>query len=77
MNLLLSLLVYYSGQALLLAMHYALLKVMIIMSKEKLIKTQQEAIECIKSNYPTSGYEMLKESLDMAIKALEKEVDKK
>ena len=46
------------------------------MSEEKLIKTPQEAIECIKSNYPTSGYEMLKESLDMAIKALEKEVDK-
>lgn len=44
------------------------------MNKEKLIKTPQEAIECIKSNYPTSGYEMLKEALDMAIVALEKEV---
>ena len=46
------------------------------MSKEKLIKTPQEAIECIKLNYPTSGYEMLKEALNMAITALEKEVDK-
>ena len=46
------------------------------MSKEKLIKTPQEAIECIKSNYPTSWYEMIKEALDMAITALEKEVDK-
>lgn len=46
------------------------------MSKEKLIKTSQEAIECIKSNYPTSGYEMLKEALNMAIIALEKEVNK-
>lgn len=44
------------------------------MNKEKLIKTPQEAIECIKSNYPTSRYEMLKEALDMAIVALEKEV---
>lgn len=44
------------------------------MSKEKLIKTPQEAIDCIKANYPTSGYEMLRESLDMAITALEKEV---
>lgn len=46
------------------------------MSNEKLIKTPQEAIECIKANYPTSGYLMLKESLDMAIIALEKEVHK-
>ena len=46
------------------------------MSKEKLIKTPQEAIECIKLNYPTSWYEMLKESLDMAIIGLEKEVVK-
>lgn len=30
------------------------------MCKEKLIKTPHEALECIKSNYPTSGYEMLK-----------------
>lgn len=46
------------------------------MNEEKLIKTPQEAIECIKSNYPTSGYLMLRESLDMAITALEKEVTK-
>ena len=33
----------------------------------------QEAIEAIKSNYPTSGYEMLKEALNMAINALEQQ----
>lgn len=38
----------------------------------KLVKTNKEAIEVIKRNYPTSGYEMLKEALDMAIKALER-----
>lgn len=38
----------------------------------KLVKTNKEAIEVIKSNYPTSGYEMLKEALDMGIKALER-----
>ena len=35
-----------------------------------LIKTPEEAIETIKSNMPTSGYQMLRESLDMAIIAL-------
>ena len=39
--------------------------------KEKLIRNEHEAIEAIKSNIPTSGYYMLRESLDMAIKALE------
>lgn len=39
--------------------------------KEKLIRNEQEAIETIKSNMPTSGYYMLRESLEMAIKALE------
>lgn len=48
---------------------------------EVLIKTP-EAIETIKSNMPTSGYYMLRESLAMAIEALEKvqhyqEMDKK
>lgn len=38
---------------------------------EVLIKTPEEAIETIKSNMPTSGYQMLRESLDMAIIALE------
>ena len=38
----------------------------------ELVKTNKEAIEVIKSNYPTSGYEMLKEALNMAIKALER-----
>ena len=37
---------------------------------EVLIKTPEEAIETIKSNMPTSGYQMLRESLDMAIIAL-------
>lgn len=38
---------------------------------EKLIRNENEAIEAIKANMPTSGYQMLRESLDMAIKALE------
>ena len=37
---------------------------------EVLIKTPEEVIETIKSNMPTSGYQMLRESLDMAIIAL-------
>lgn len=37
---------------------------------EVLIKTPEEAIETIKSNMPTSGYQMLRESLEMAITAL-------
>lgn len=32
---------------------------------------ENKAIEVIKSNMPTSGYYMLRESLDIAIKALE------
>lgn len=39
---------------------------------EKLINTNEEAIECLKKNKPTSGYMMLQESVDMAIEALEK-----
>lgn len=38
---------------------------------EKLIRDETEAIECLKINKPTSGYLMLQESIDMAIKALE------
>ena len=38
---------------------------------EKLIRNENEAIEAIKANMPTSGYQMVRESLDMAIKALE------
>lgn len=38
--------------------------------KEKIVKTPEEAIETIKLNMPTSGYQMLRESLDMAINAL-------
>ena len=37
---------------------------------EVLIKTPEEAIKTIKSNMPTSGYQMLREALDMAISAL-------
>lgn len=38
---------------------------------EKLIRNEQEAIECLKKNKPTSGYYMLQESVDIAIQALE------
>ncbi len=38
---------------------------------EKLIENETEAIECLKSNKPTSGYLMLQEAIDMAIQALE------
>jgi hypothetical protein len=38
---------------------------------EKLVRDETEAIECLKSNKPTSGYLMLQESIDVAIKALE------
>ena len=40
-------------------------------------KKVKEAIEVIKANYPTSGYYMLRESLDIAIEALEKQLPKK
>ncbi len=40
-------------------------------------KKVREAIETIKSNYPTSGYYMLCEALDTAIEALEKQLPKK
>lgn len=40
-------------------------------------KKVREAIEVIKANYPTSGYYMLRESLDIAIEALEKQLPKK
>lgn len=40
-------------------------------------KKVKEAIETIKSNYPTSGYYMLCEALDIAIEALEKQLPKK
>ena len=40
-------------------------------------KKVREAIEIIKSNYPTSGYYMLCEALDIAIEALEKQLSKK
>lgn len=38
---------------------------------EKLIKSYADAIDCLKKNKPTSGFYMLQESVDMAIKALE------
>lgn len=44
---------------------------------ERLIENETEAIECLKSNKPTSGYVMLQESIDMAIQALEKQIPKK
>ena len=39
---------------------------------EKLIRNENEAIDCLKKNKPTSGFYMLQESVDMAIQALEK-----
>jgi len=44
---------------------------------EKLIRNEAEAIKCLKSNKPTSGYVMLQESVDMAIQVLEKQVPRK
>ena len=44
---------------------------------EKLIRNEAEAIECLKSNKPTSGYVMLQESIGIAIQALEKQIPKK
>ena len=44
---------------------------------EKLIINEAEAIECLKSNKPTTDYIMLQESVDMAIQALEKQIPKK
>lgn len=44
---------------------------------DKLIRNEAEAIECLKSNKPTSGYVMLQESIDVAIKALEKQIEMK
>lgn len=46
-------------------------------ASERLIENETEAIECLGSNKPTSGYVMLQESIDMAIKALEKQIPKK
>lgn len=37
----------------------------------------QEAIQAIKSNYPPSNYTMLREGLDLAIQALQKQILKK
>ena len=45
--------------------------------KDKLIRNETEAIECLKSNKPTYGYVMLQESIYMAINALEKQIPKK
>lgn len=45
--------------------------------KENLIRNEREAIECITKNRPSSGYNMLKEALDMAVVALEKQIPKK
>lgn len=39
--------------------------------------TNKEAIEVIESNRPTSGYTILCEALDIAKKALEKQIQKK
>ena len=44
---------------------------------EKLIHNEEEAIDCLKSNKPTTGYMMLQEAVDFAIQALEKQIPKK
>ena len=44
---------------------------------EKLIRNEAEAIGCLKSNKPTSGYVMLQEAVEFAIQALEKQIPKK
>ena len=44
----------------------------VVMDEQELVKSEQEAIECLEKNKPTSGYIMLQESVDIAIKALEK-----
>lgn len=41
------------------------------MQDEKLVKSYEDAIDCLNKNKPTSGYYMLQESVDIAIKALE------
>lgn len=46
------------------------LKMMKANETQTLIKTPEEAIETIKSNMPTIGYQMLRESLDMEITAI-------
>ena len=35
--------------------------------KENLIRNEREAIECITKNRPSSGYDMLKEALDISV----------
>ena len=37
----------------------------------RLVRNKKEAIEVLRSNKPSSGYEMLQEAIDIAIKALE------
>ena len=39
--------------------------------------TYEEAINAIKCNYPPEHYSMLREALDMAIEALQKQIPKK
>ena len=48
-----------------------------MVDSDKLIINEAEAIECLKSNKPTSGYMMLQEAVDFAIQALEKQILKK
>ena len=41
------------------------------MKQEVIVTTPEEAIETIRANMPTSGYQMLRESLNMAVQAME------
>lgn len=38
-----------------------------MMNKYRLVKNKKEAIEVLRSNKPSSGYEMLQEAIDIAI----------
>lgn len=42
-----------------------------MMNNYRLVRSKKEAIEVLRSNKPSSGYEMLKEAIDIAIEALE------
>lgn len=46
------------------------------MASEKVNMSLEEAIEVIKSNYPTSGYVLLQNALDMALELMQEKVDK-
>ena len=46
-------------------------KVKSMMNDYRLVRNKKEAIEVLRSNKPSSGYEMLQDAIDIAIEALE------